>query len=80
MTSPPRVPAHLDKHNLRVMTLERGRRLGPLRLQLLAVAAPGGVELQQVGGGAGGVGGARAKAAWLRVHHHHLSLHGAYAH
>ena len=43
---PTRTPAHLGQHNLGVVPLERGGGLGPLRLQLLAVAAPGRVELR----------------------------------
>ncbi len=42
-------PAHLDEHDFRVMALQRCSRLGPLGLQLLAVATPGGVELQAEG-------------------------------
>ena len=37
---------HLGEHNFRVVILERGGGFVPVGLQVLAVAAPGGVELQ----------------------------------
>ena len=53
----PRRRPHLGEHDFRVVILERGGRLLPVGLQVLAVAAPGGVELRAEGAGAGRMSG-----------------------
>ena len=55
-TAPRRRP-HLGEHDFRVVILERGGSLLPVGLQVLAVAAPGGVELRAEGAGAGRMSG-----------------------
>lgn len=52
---------HLGEHDFRVVILERGGSLVPVGLQVLAVAAPGGVELQ-----AGGHVGLRMSGGMIR--------------